>query len=220
MKAISKTGRTRVKRAPKRGVYEPETIFQILDESFICHVGFIHDGKPVVIPTAYGRVGDRLYLHGSTKSRMLMALKDGVEACITTTIVDGLVLARSIFHHSMNYRSVVIFGRASIVSDDSEKLEALKAFSDHIISGRWEEVRAPNEKELKGTQVISFPITEASAKIRTGPPVDDKADYELPIWAGEIPLHTIAMEAKADPLLPNGLEIPKSVAAYLQGTNR
>ena len=170
MKEPVPTPKTKIKRVPNRGNYDPEVIYKILDQAFICHVGFIYEGNPVVIPTAYGRIGDKLYLHGSTKSRMLMVLETGCEICVTVTIVDGLVLARSIFHHSMNYRSVILFGKPQKVTSEKEKDQALKAFTNHIIPGRWEEARRPNKKELKGTMVVSLPISEASAKIRTGPP--------------------------------------------------
>ena len=211
---IVKTERTKVKRIPKRGVYERETINQILDEAFICHVGFTIDDKPFVIPTGYARDGDRLLIHGSSASRMLRALAWEVDVCVTVTLIDGLVLARSAFHHSMNYRSVVIFGKANFVKDEGEKLEALRLFTEHIIPNRWSEIRPPNESELKATMVLSLPIEEASAKIRTGNPVDDEADYALDVWAGVIPLRLEKDEPIADEKLKDGIEIPDYILNY------
>ena len=208
------TTRTTLKRLPKRGHYEHDTVYGILDEGFICHVGFVVDGGPVVIPTGYARVGDKLYVHGSQASRMLRRLAEGVDACVTVTIVDGLVLARSAFHHSINYRSVVVFGRATVVTDHEEKLAALFAFSDHVIRGRWNEVREPTDDELKQTTVLCIPLTEASAKIRTGPPIDDEEDYDLPVWAGVLPLELIAGGPVADPRLKEGIAVPGYVLDY------
>ncbi|HYA25201.1 MAG TPA: pyridoxamine 5'-phosphate oxidase family protein [Terriglobales bacterium] len=198
------TARTRVVREPHRGMYDRATAYKILDEGFICHVGFIVDGQPFVIPTGYGRTGDNLYIHGSAASRMLRNLGEGVPVCVTVTLLDGLVLARSIFNHSMNYRSVVVLGTAVGVQDPQEKLEALRRLSEHILPGRWEEVRKPNEQELKATLVMRLPITEFSAKVREGPPIDDEEDYAFPTWAGVIPLKVVAGEpipdAKLEPL--------------------
>jgi nitroimidazol reductase NimA-like FMN-containing flavoprotein (pyridoxamine 5'-phosphate oxidase superfamily) len=188
MTEIAVTDRTRVRRLAKRGAYDAATIHAILDEALICHVGFAIDGKPVVIPTIHWRDGDRLYVHGSGASHMLRSLRDGVEACVTVTLLDGLVLARSAFHHSMNYRSVVIFAKAVEVTDRDEKLHALEKLVEHIVPGRSAEVRAPNESELRQTLVLALPIEEASAKIRTGPPIDDDEDYSLPVWAGVVPI--------------------------------
>jgi nitroimidazol reductase NimA-like FMN-containing flavoprotein (pyridoxamine 5'-phosphate oxidase superfamily) len=185
---IAVTDRTRVRRLAKRGVYDAATIRTILDEALICHVGFAVDGKPVVIPTIHWRDGDRLYVHGSGASHMLRSLRDGVEACVTVTLLDGIVLARSAFHHSMNYRSVVVFAKAVEVTDRDEKLRALEKLVEHIVPGRSAEIRAPNESELRQTLVLSLPISEASAKIRTGPPIDDDEDYALPVWAGVVPI--------------------------------
>src|ERR1700722_3468874 len=182
------TTRTRLVREAERAVYDRAAAYRILDEGFICHVGFVVDGQPFVIPTGYGRVGDHLYIHGSAASRMLRNLDQGVSVCITVTLLDGLVLARSVFNHSMNYRSVVILGTASLVDDAAEKLAALRALSEHIIPGRWDDARQPNEKELKATSVLRLPITEFSAKVRVGPAVDDEEDYSFPTWAGVIPL--------------------------------
>lgn len=208
------TERTRVKRLPARANYERETVYKILDEGFICHVGFIVDGRPVVIPTGYGRLGDKLYLHGSAASRMLKALREGIDVCVTITLIDGLVLARSAFHHSMNYRSVVIFGKAQVVEEMDEKMEALRAFTDHVMLRRWEEARPPNEKELRGTLVLALSLKEASAKIRTGPPIDDEEDYELPVWAGVLPLRLATGEAVPDARLIDGLEVPDYIRDY------
>jgi nitroimidazol reductase NimA-like FMN-containing flavoprotein (pyridoxamine 5'-phosphate oxidase superfamily) len=199
---------------PKRASYERETVYAILDEGFICHVGFIVDARPFVIPTGYGRLGDNLYLHGSAASRMLKTLREGVDVCVTVTLIDGLVLARSAFHHSMNYRSVVIFGRARVVEDEAEKMEALRAFTDHVMLRRWEESRLPNSSELRATLVLALPLGEASAKIRTGPPVDDEEDYSLPVWAGVLPLHLATGEPVPDPRLTAGIEVPQYVRDY------
>jgi nitroimidazol reductase NimA-like FMN-containing flavoprotein (pyridoxamine 5'-phosphate oxidase superfamily) len=195
---LDATSRTQIKRLPKRGNYDRQTIYQILDEGLICHVGFVANEQPFVIPTAYGRVGDRLYIHGSPASRMLRTLQHGIQVCVTVTLLDGLVLARSAFHHSMNYRSVVVFGTATRVDDADAKMNALEAFTEHITPGRWSQVRVPTPQELSGTLVLSLPLTEASAKIRTGPPVDDDADYDLPVWAGELPLSITAQSPIAD----------------------
>jgi nitroimidazol reductase NimA-like FMN-containing flavoprotein (pyridoxamine 5'-phosphate oxidase superfamily) len=183
---MNKPGRTELRRLPKRGSYDSKTIYEILDAAFLAHVGFSVDGQPFVIPTLYGRDGDKLYLHGSAASRMLRELETGVPACVTATLVDGLVLARSAFHHSMNYRSVVAFGTARKLADPVRKTEALRVISEHVVTGRWNDVRRPSEKELKATTVLEFSIEEASAKVRTGPPVDDEEDYVLPIWAGVV----------------------------------
>ncbi len=183
--------RTTVRRLPKRGVYDKESIHAILDEGFLCHVGFVIEEQPFVIPTGYARVGDTLYLHGSAASRMLKtAATDNVAICATVTLLDGLVLARSAFHHSMNYRSVVVLGKGRMVLDDEEKWIALHAFTNKIVPGRWEEARQPTPQELKATSVLALPIEEASAKVRTGPPVDDEEDYALPVWAGVVPVET------------------------------
>jgi nitroimidazol reductase NimA-like FMN-containing flavoprotein (pyridoxamine 5'-phosphate oxidase superfamily) len=205
------TERTRVRRMPDRGAYDRDVINAILDEAFICYVGFVADGSPVVIPTGFGRVGDKLFIHGSAASGMLRSLKQGIDVCVTVSIVDGLVLARSAFHHSMNYRSVVVFGKATLVDDVEEKTRALYAISDHIIRGRWDEARKPTAQELKGTTVISVPLEEASAKIRTGPPKDDEPDYALPIWAGVLPISMNYGQPIPDPKLSAGIEVSESV---------
>jgi len=206
-----KTDRTTIKRLPKRGVYDRELVYAILDEAFVCHVGFAVDGQPFVIPTGYARVKDRLYIHGSQISRMLRTLAGGIDVCVTVTLLDGLVLARSAFHHSMNYRSVAIFGRAAMVDDREAKLAALRAFSEQVISGRWDEARQPTDQELKATAVLALPLEEASAKVRTGPPLDDEEDYALPIWAGVLPLRLVAGAPVPDPRLPEEIEVPESV---------
>jgi len=185
---VNPTVRTRVVRLGERGNYEREAVYRILDEGLICHVGFVVDGQPYVIPTIYGRDGDALYVHGSVASRMLRKLESGTPVCVTVTLVDGLVLARSIFHHSMNYRSVVILGTATLVEDAAEKIAGLRAVSEHVVPGRWDDVRQPNEKELKVTSVLRIPIEEFSAKMRVGPPKDEEEDYSFPTWAGVIPL--------------------------------
>jgi nitroimidazol reductase NimA-like FMN-containing flavoprotein (pyridoxamine 5'-phosphate oxidase superfamily) len=208
------TARTRVVREAHRGVYERAAAYEILDEGFICHVGFVLDGQPFVIPTAYGRSGDHLYVHGSAASRMLRNLDKGVPVCITVTLLDGLVLARSIFNHSMNYRSVVALGTAVAVLDAKEKLEALKLLSEHILPGRWAESRQPNERELKQTLVLRLPIEEFSAKVRQGPPIDDEEDYAFPTWAGVIPLETVPGPPINDPRLDTKTPVPVYARAY------
>jgi len=182
------TPRTRVVREPQRAVYDRDAVNQILDEALLCHVGFAVEGQPFVIPMSYGRDGDVLYIHGSPASRMLRHLEQGLPVCITVTLVDGLVLARSVFNHSMNYRSVIILGTATRVEDPAEKLAALRALSEHILPNRWDDSRQPNEKELKATSVLRLPINEFSAKVRVGPPLDNEEDYSFPTWAGVIPL--------------------------------
>src|SRR4029078_9053413 len=202
------TDRTKLKRLPKRGHFDRETVYSILDEGFICHVGFAVDGQPFVVPTGYARVDNKLYLHGSQASRMLRNLAGGIDACVTVTIVDGLVLARSAFHHSMNYRSVLVFGRATLLTDAHEKYAALVALSEHIVPGRWADVREPNEQEMKLTTVLCLPLEEASRKIRTGPPLDAEEDYALPVWAGVVPLKLVAGKPVSDPRLPDRIEVP------------
>jgi uncharacterized protein len=208
------TSRTQVKRRAQRGNYDRPVIHQILDEGLICHVGFVVEGQPFVIPTAYGRIDDQIYIHGSPMSRMLRSLQQGIEVCITVTLLDGLVLARSAFHHSMNYRSVVIFGKARLVETPAEKMDALKAFTEHIIRDRWSEVRSPTAPELAGTLVLALSLEEASAKIRTGPPVDDEADYTLPIWAGELPLRLVAAAPVNDPRMVPVVALPGYIRGY------
>jgi nitroimidazol reductase NimA-like FMN-containing flavoprotein (pyridoxamine 5'-phosphate oxidase superfamily) len=214
MEKLLQTPRTTLKRLPQRGNYDRELIEQILDEGFICHVGFAVDGQPFVIPTGYARVGDSLVIHGSQASRMLRTLGQGIDVCVTVTLVDGLVLARSAFHHSMNYRSVVVFGRATVIEDPAAKVAALRALSEHMIPGRWDDVREPNERELQQTTVLSVPLAEASAKVRGGPPLDDEKDYELPVWAGVIPLRLVTEPPVGDAHLSANSEIPKYAVEY------
>jgi nitroimidazol reductase NimA-like FMN-containing flavoprotein (pyridoxamine 5'-phosphate oxidase superfamily) len=211
---FTQTERTKLKRLPKRGHFDRETVYGVLDEGFICHVGFAPEGQPFVIPTGYARDGDTLYIHGSAASRMLRTLSTGVDVCVTVTIVDGLVLARSAFHHSMNYRSVVIFGRARLIEDPEEKMAALLALSEHIVRGRWADVREPTEQEIRATTVLSLPLVEASAKIRTGPPLDDEEDYGMDVWAGVIPLRLVAGEPINDPRLPENIPVPVYAREY------
>ena len=208
------TERTKVKRLPKRGNFDRETIYSILDEGFVCHVGFTANGQTFVIPTGYARRDDTLLIHGSAASRMMRNLAGGIDVCVTVTLIDGLVLARSAFHHSVNYRSVVIFGKAKLVEDENEKLEALYAFTEHIVPNRWNEIREPNELELKATTVLSLPLEEASAKIRTGDPVDDEEDMDLDVWAGVIPLKIQAEKHKDDSQLKDGISAPDYVVNY------
>ena len=208
------SARTRVVREPQRGVYDRNVAYQILDEGFICHVGFVVDGQPFVIPTGYGRSGDNLYIHGSAASRMLRRVDEGIAVCVTVTLLDGLVLARSIFNHSMNYRSVVILGTARAVNDSKEKLEALRLLSEHILPGRWAESRQPNEKELKATQVMRLPIKDFSAKVRQGPAIDDEEDYAFSTWAGVVPLTIVAGEPIDDARLMPGIKTPQYARAY------
>ncbi|HKN18144.1 MAG TPA: pyridoxamine 5'-phosphate oxidase family protein [Candidatus Sulfotelmatobacter sp.] len=208
------TPRTRLVREADRAVYDRETAYGILDEGFLCHVGFVVDGQPFVIPTSYGRHGDSLYIHGSAASRMLRQMKDGVAACVTVTLLDGLVLARSIFNHSMNYRSVVILGKATLVDDPGEKIEALRLLSEHIIPGRWADSRQPNERELKATSVLRLPIEEFSAKVRQGPVVDDEEDYSFPVWAGVVPLEIVAGAPISDGRLDPMREVPAYAKHY------
>ena len=193
------TPRTTLARHPERGTHERETIHQILDEGFVCHVGFVADGQPFVIPTGYGRVGDTVYLHGSAASRMLRNLEKGIALCLTVTLLDGLVMARCAFSHSMNYRSVVILGKATLVESKEEKMAALQAISEQIVPGRWAEVRKPTDQELKATSVLKLPLAEASAKIRTGGPKDTKEDLGFPVWAGVLPLKLVAEAPLEDP---------------------
>ena len=209
-----RTPRTQVRRLPQRGAYDRQTAYAILDEGLVCSLGFVHEGQPYVIPTSYGRQGDFLYVHGSAASRMLRTLEQGVPVCVTVTLLDGLVLARSAFHHSMNYRSVVILGMAEKIGDDEEKLRALRAIVDHLLPGRWEEVRPPNATELLGTSVFRVPLEEASAKVRTGPPLDDDEDMGLSCWAGVIPMTLTAGVPLADPTLAPGILPSATVEGY------
>jgi nitroimidazol reductase NimA-like FMN-containing flavoprotein (pyridoxamine 5'-phosphate oxidase superfamily) len=211
---IDPTPRTRLRRIPKRGVFDRDTIYSILDEGFICHVGFAVEERPFVMPTGYARIGDRLVIHGSAASRMMREISAGIEVCVTVTLVDGLVIARSAFHHSMNYRSVVVFGKAEMVTGENEKIEALHALTEHITPGRWADVRGPNALELKATTVLSLPIEEASAKVRTGDPIDDEEDYGMDVWAGVLPITLTPGEPVNDSKLGNGINVPDYVANY------
>jgi nitroimidazol reductase NimA-like FMN-containing flavoprotein (pyridoxamine 5'-phosphate oxidase superfamily) len=204
MDAYTPTPRTQVKRLAKRAVYDKTQVHSILDEGYFCHVGFVIDGQPYVIPTGYVRVGDRIYIHGSAASRMLRTLDEGVDVCVTVTLVDGFVLARSAFHHSMNYRSVVVLGKARPVIDADEKMEAMRSFTNHVVPGRWDEVRRPTAQELNSTTVLALPLVEVSAKARTGTPIDDEEDYALPIWAGVVPMSTTVGEP-----VPDGRVLPE-----------
>jgi len=212
---VIKTPRTKLRRLPKRGFHDRETIDAILDEALICHLGFVHDGRPAVIPTLHARVGDEVFVHGSSASRMLRALATGVEACLTVTLVDGLVLARSAFHHSVNYRSVVLYGTATPVTEPEAKERALEAFTEKLVPGRWADVRWPSRKELKATAALSLPIAEGSAKVRTGPPIDDDEDYELDAWAGVVPMRTAMLPPEPDPLLRAGIPMPAHVRSLV-----
>jgi nitroimidazol reductase NimA-like FMN-containing flavoprotein (pyridoxamine 5'-phosphate oxidase superfamily) len=208
--------RTTVRTRPERGVYDFRIIEAILDEGLICHVGFVADGQPFAIPTIYARRGRKVVIHGAVGSRMLRAARSGAPLCITVTLPDGLVLARSAFHHSVNYRSVVILGTASEVRNRAQKLAALKALVEHVMPGRWREIRQPSEGELKATTVLAVPISEASAKMRFGPPVDRADDYRRKVWAGEIPLRLATSTPKADPKLLPGIALPNHVKAYIR----
>lgn len=209
--ALHPTARTQVRRLPARGVYDRAAIDAILDEGIVCHVAFLVEGQPFAIPTAYARSGAHLYIHGSTASRLVRALSVGVDVCVTVTLVDGFVLARSAFHHSMNYRSVVVLGRATLVTHADEKLEALRRLTNHLVPDRWDEVRAPTPQELKATSILRLPIAEASAKVRIGPPVDDEEDYDWPVWAGVVPIVT-----SAGPLVPDARVRPDVATFELQ----
>jgi nitroimidazol reductase NimA-like FMN-containing flavoprotein (pyridoxamine 5'-phosphate oxidase superfamily) len=197
-------------------VYDREAIYKILDESFVCHVGFAAEGQPFVIPTMFARVGDHLYLHGSAASRMLRGLSSGLPVCITVTLLDGLVLARSVFNHSMNYRSVVALGHATPIDDPAEKLRALQAFTEKLIPGRWDDARQPNEKEVRATNILKLPLTEASAKVRTGGVEDDAEDYSFPVWAGVIPLRLIADAPVRDDRCDRAIPTPPYAANFMR----
>jgi len=206
------TARTRVRRLPERGVYDHETVHRILDEGFICHVGFVVDGQPYALPTGYARVGETLYLHGSTGSRL--GLRPGIDVCITVTLLDGIVLARSAFHHSFQYRSVMVLGRTRLVTDPEEKDAVMRALVDHIVPGRSRAVRGGDGRELAATALLAVPLAEVSAKVRTGPPKDDEEDHALPVWAGVLPLALVPGEPEPDPLLDPSVPVPEHVTAW------
>jgi nitroimidazol reductase NimA-like FMN-containing flavoprotein (pyridoxamine 5'-phosphate oxidase superfamily) len=214
MSEFAPTPRTTLKRLPKRGVFDQAAVNAILDEGLVCHVGFVADGQPFVIPTTYARVDDRLYIHGSAASRMLRSLSGGIPVAVTVTLLDGLVLARSAFHHSMNYRSVVVLGRAELVEDSAERSAALEAIVEHVVPGRSRLVRGPSEKELLATSVLRLDLVEVSAKVRTGPPIDDEEDLGLDCWAGVLPLRLVPGEPVADPQLPAGRPPSADVTGY------
>lgn len=211
---MSERTRTRVRRLPKRAAYDRETVDAILDEALVCHLGFIDDGHPFVIPTLHARDGDLVYVHGSSASRALRALAGELEVCLTVTLIDGLVLARSAFHHSVNYRSAVLLGRARMVEDPERKRRALEAFTEQIVPGRWAEVRSPSAQELKATTVLELPLEEFSAKVRTGPPVDDEPDYASETWAGVVSLQLAATAPEDDPHLGPGIAPPSYLTGY------
>ena len=214
LRAEPPTERTSVRRLPERGVYERSEIDAILDEALICHLAYVRDGEPRVIPTIHARVGDTLYVHGSNASRTLRSTKGGAAVAAEVTLLDGLVLARSAFHHSMNYRSVVVYGRAREVTDPTEKFEAQRALVEHVVRGRAADARLPNQRELDQTTILAIPLDEASAKVRTGPPKDEEEDLALPVWAGVLPLRTVPGEPEPDPLLPSGIATPGYVSDY------
>ena len=214
MTEFSITDRSRIKRKPERGLYDRETIYQILDEALICHVGFVEDKQPYVIPINFARVGDTIFLHGAIASRLLKHIAAGHAVCVEVTLVDGLVLARSVFNHSINYRSVILFGSGRLVEEDQAKLAALEAIAEHLIPGRWREARLPNAKELKATSVVEIKIDEGSAKVRSGPPGDDEADYALPVWAGVLPLQEIALSAVPDERMAQDIVAPAYITNY------
>jgi nitroimidazol reductase NimA-like FMN-containing flavoprotein (pyridoxamine 5'-phosphate oxidase superfamily) len=214
MTQFPKTNQNRLKRLPERGHYDRETIYRILDEALICHVGFVEKGQPFVIPINFARLEDTIVLHGAKASRLLKHIEAGHPVCVTATLVDGLVLARSVFHHSVNYRSVVLFGKGRPVVEEQEKLAALKAITEHLIPGRWQEARLPNRKEMNATRVVSIQIEEASAKIRMGPAVDEQEDYDLPVWAGLLPMQAVTLPPIRDELLPKEVRLPEYVAGY------
>src|ERR1043165_6242107 len=209
MTQFTKVDRNRIQRLPKRGHYDRETVYRILDEALICHVGFVEKGQPYVIPTNFARMDDTIVLHGAKASRLLKHIEAGHPICVEATIVDGLVLARAVFHHSMNYRSVVLFGKGRLLEEEQEKLAALKAISNHLIPGRWAEVRPPNRKEMNATRVVSIKITDASAKVRVGAPIDEQDDYALPVWAGVLPLQEAPLSPVRDEVLAENIPVPE-----------
>jgi hypothetical protein len=209
-----KTERSRVRRVPKRGIYDRKTINSILDAHYLCQVAVVHEGVPHIIPTLYARDGDRIILHGSSKNHLLTAIRDGAECCLSVTLLDALVVARSAFHHSANYRSVTLYGHGKAITDEADRMHAFEVLTNRIIPGRWDETRHPNPTELKATLVVALPITEGSAKVRTGDVSDEKEDYDLDYWAGLIPLQIVAGDPISDPLLKEGVEVPENVKGY------
>ncbi|REJ77449.1 MAG: pyridoxamine 5'-phosphate oxidase family protein [Acidobacteria bacterium] len=216
MREFEKNERNTVRRQSGRGKYDRETVYAILDEAFLCHVGFSVGGQPFVIPTLYARDTDRIFIHGSSVSRMLKDLSEGIHVCITVTITDGIVLARSAFHHSMNYRSVTAFGKGYLVDDHDKKMRALELISENVLPGRWNDARLPTQKEMDVTSVICVEIEDAAAKIREGDPKDDKRDYELPIWAGVLPVSLACSEPVADSLLREGIAVPDYIEEFVK----
>lgn len=214
MSTYEKTHLNQVKRGPKRANYDKDEVYGIIDSHMICHVGYVYEGTPITIPTGYGRVGDTLYLHGSMKNRMLLGIAELAQASITITHLDGLVLARSVFHHSVNYRSAVIFGKPRVVTERDEKMKALEVITENFITGRWEEAREPNEKEFEATLVIAVPIESASAKVRAEGVNDEKADLDLDVWAGVVPLEMVARKPISEPDLKAGIPVPDSVRKF------
>ena len=216
MKTYPISNRSRVKRISNKSDYSKETVHAIIDEALFCHLGIIHDGKPVVIPTIHARMGDHIVFHGSNASRLLK-ISNNNEICVTITLLDGLVMARSLFNSSMNYRSAVIFGKGEIIKDHDERMAAFKSITDHIAPGRWDDARQPNNSELKQTSVVRMPIDEASAKISVGPPDDEDEDYALDYWAGVIPINQTYGEPESDPILQEGITIPGYLKNYCRG---
>lgn len=213
------TDRTRVRRLPKRGAYDRATIDTILDEGLVCHAGFVVGGQPFVIPTLYARDGDRVILHGSAASRMLTTMEEGVDVCVTVTLADGLVVARSAFHSSMNYRSVMLLGRARAVAEPAAKMDALRALVEHLVPGRWDDCRLPNDQEMNATLVLALPIDEASAKVRTGPPLDEEEDFTTPYWSGVLPFEARIGPPVPDPTLHPGIDVPDYIRNYTRRKN-
>lgn len=214
MTAFPVTARNRVRRLPARSAYDKAAIYPIIDEALICHVGFVDEGQPFVIPTIHGRQEDTLFLHGAKASRLLKVVQSGQPVCITFTLLDGLVMARSVFHSSMNYRSTVVFGVGRVLEDPAQKLHALAVITEHVARGRWQEARQPTEQELNATAIAALTIESASAKVRSGPPVDDEEDYALPIWGGVLPLRQQVMEPAADGRVKEGVAVPASLRHY------
>jgi len=211
---FKKSKRSKINRLPVRGFYDKETVYKIIDETYYCHVSFVHDNQPFIIPTIHARMNDTILLHGAKASRLLKHISAGKKICIAFTLMDGLVLARSVFHHSINYRSVVLFGKGREVIDEEEKVAAFHAITDHIMPGRWEDARRPNQKEINATAVVLINIDEASAKIRTGPPVDDEEDYQLPVWAGVLPFKLKCNKPEQDPKLGQNIPLPRYIKNF------